>query len=67
MSGMRTIVISTAAVAVLGLGYGMWSIVSPGEEMRKEKLKRRQKEGAGRDQLPIIRLPAWDQMGRRPG
>ncbi|KAK5609256.1 Ubiquinol-cytochrome-c reductase complex assembly factor 3 [Crenichthys baileyi] len=39
MSGMRTIVVSTAAVAVLGLGYGMWSIISPGEEMRKEKLK----------------------------
>uniref|UniRef100_A0A3Q2THJ5 Ubiquinol-cytochrome-c reductase complex assembly factor 3 n=1 Tax=Fundulus heteroclitus TaxID=8078 RepID=A0A3Q2THJ5_FUNHE len=39
MSGIRTIVISTAAIAAMGLGYGMWSVISPGEERRKEMLK----------------------------
>ncbi|XP_054880808.1 ubiquinol-cytochrome-c reductase complex assembly factor 3 [Poeciliopsis prolifica] len=39
MSGMRTILISTAAIASMGLGYGMWSVISPGEERRKEMLK----------------------------
>ncbi|XP_061674488.1 ubiquinol-cytochrome-c reductase complex assembly factor 3-like isoform X15 [Syngnathoides biaculeatus] len=36
MSGMRTIVSSTALVAVLGIGYGMWSLIAPGEERRRE-------------------------------
>ncbi|XP_004072863.1 ubiquinol-cytochrome-c reductase complex assembly factor 3 [Oryzias latipes] len=39
MSGMRTVLASTALVAALGLGYGTWSIISPGEERRKEMLK----------------------------
>ncbi|XP_029959845.1 ubiquinol-cytochrome-c reductase complex assembly factor 3 [Salarias fasciatus] len=39
MSGLRTILTSTAMVAVLGVGYGTWSIISPGEERRKEMLK----------------------------
>ena len=39
MSGLRTILSSTAMVAVLGVGYGMWSIIAPGEDRRKELLK----------------------------
>ncbi|XP_028297060.1 ubiquinol-cytochrome-c reductase complex assembly factor 3-like [Gouania willdenowi] len=39
MSGLRTILTSSAMVAVLGVGYGMWSVISPGEERRKEMLK----------------------------
>ncbi|XP_040897371.1 ubiquinol-cytochrome-c reductase complex assembly factor 3 [Toxotes jaculatrix] len=39
MSGMRTMLSSIAMVAVLGVGYGMWSVISPGEERRKELLK----------------------------
>ncbi|KAF6737492.1 Ubiquinol-cytochrome-c reductase complex assembly factor 3 [Oryzias melastigma] len=39
MSGMRTVLSSTALLAAMGLGYGMWSIIAPGEERRKEMLK----------------------------
>ncbi|XP_075934303.1 ubiquinol-cytochrome-c reductase complex assembly factor 3 [Anarhichas minor] len=39
MSAMRTILSSGALVALLGLGYGMWAIISPGEERRRELLK----------------------------
>ncbi|XP_071337877.1 ubiquinol-cytochrome-c reductase complex assembly factor 3 [Trachinotus anak] len=39
MSGMRTVVSSIAVVTVVGVGYGMWSIIAPGEERRKELLK----------------------------
>uniref|UniRef100_A0A3Q2D5K3 Ubiquinol-cytochrome-c reductase complex assembly factor 3 n=1 Tax=Cyprinodon variegatus TaxID=28743 RepID=A0A3Q2D5K3_CYPVA len=39
MMSMRTILISSAAMAAMGLGYGMWSVISPGEERRKEMLK----------------------------
>ncbi|XP_037337923.1 ubiquinol-cytochrome-c reductase complex assembly factor 3 [Pungitius pungitius] len=39
MSAMRTILSSGALVAVLGLGYGMWAIISPGEERRRELIK----------------------------
>ncbi|XP_019716525.1 ubiquinol-cytochrome-c reductase complex assembly factor 3 [Hippocampus comes] len=39
MSGMRTIVGTTGMIAVLGLGYGMWALIAPGEEKRKEMLK----------------------------
>ncbi|XP_070760939.1 ubiquinol-cytochrome-c reductase complex assembly factor 3 [Enoplosus armatus] len=39
MSSLRTILNSTAMVAVLGIGYGMWSIMAPGEERRKELIK----------------------------
>ncbi|XP_068590401.1 ubiquinol-cytochrome-c reductase complex assembly factor 3 [Cebidichthys violaceus] len=39
MSAMRTILSSGALVAVMGLGYGMWAIISPGEERRRELLK----------------------------
>ncbi|CAN9512769.1 unnamed protein product [Ophioblennius macclurei] len=36
---LKTILTSTAMVGVIGVGYGMWSIISPGEERRKEMLK----------------------------
>ncbi|XP_057686873.1 ubiquinol-cytochrome-c reductase complex assembly factor 3 [Corythoichthys intestinalis] len=39
MSGMRTILSSTALVVMVGVGYGMWSLIVPGEERRKEMLK----------------------------
>ncbi|XP_061586159.1 ubiquinol-cytochrome-c reductase complex assembly factor 3 [Cololabis saira] len=39
MSGMRLILSSSALIACAGLGYGMWSMISPGEERRKEMLK----------------------------
>ncbi|XP_077572187.1 ubiquinol-cytochrome-c reductase complex assembly factor 3-like [Stigmatopora nigra] len=39
MSGMRTILTSTGLVAIVGIGYGMWSIIVPGEERRKEIIK----------------------------
>ncbi|XP_036404909.1 ubiquinol-cytochrome-c reductase complex assembly factor 3-like [Megalops cyprinoides] len=39
MSGMRTVLASGAVIGVVGIGYGMWSIISPGEERRKELLK----------------------------
>ncbi|XP_007577505.1 ubiquinol-cytochrome-c reductase complex assembly factor 3 [Poecilia formosa] len=39
MSGMRTILTSTAAIAFMGFGYGMWSVISPGEQRREEMLK----------------------------
>ncbi|XP_051924364.1 ubiquinol-cytochrome-c reductase complex assembly factor 3 [Hippocampus zosterae] len=39
MSGMRTIVGTTGMIAMLGLGYGMWALISPGEERRKEMIK----------------------------
>ncbi|XP_069001459.1 ubiquinol-cytochrome-c reductase complex assembly factor 3 [Embiotoca jacksoni] len=39
MSGMRTMLTSFGIAGVLGTGYGMWSVISPGEERRKEMLK----------------------------
>ncbi|XP_056148635.1 ubiquinol-cytochrome-c reductase complex assembly factor 3 [Lampris incognitus] len=39
MSGLRTVLTSTAIVGVLGAGYGMWLVISPGEERRREILK----------------------------
>lgn len=39
MSGMRTILTSLALGGVVGIGYGMWTIVVPGEERKRELLK----------------------------
>ncbi|XP_054630786.1 ubiquinol-cytochrome-c reductase complex assembly factor 3 [Dunckerocampus dactyliophorus] len=39
MSGMRTVLASSGLVGVLGLGYGMWSIIAPGEERRRAIIK----------------------------
>ncbi|XP_054467692.1 ubiquinol-cytochrome-c reductase complex assembly factor 3 [Anoplopoma fimbria] len=39
MSSMRTLLNSCGLLAVLGVGYGMWSMISPGEERRKELIK----------------------------
>ncbi|KAM9360342.1 ubiquinol-cytochrome-c reductase complex assembly factor 3 [Symphorus nematophorus] len=39
MSSLRTILSSSVLIGAVGIGYGMWSIISPGEERRKEMLK----------------------------
>lgn len=39
MSGMRTMLTTTALVGAVGIGYGMWSIISPSDERKKEILK----------------------------
>uniref|UniRef100_A0A669CEH6 Ubiquinol-cytochrome-c reductase complex assembly factor 3 n=1 Tax=Oreochromis niloticus TaxID=8128 RepID=A0A669CEH6_ORENI len=39
MSGMRTMLTSAIMVGALGVGYGMWSVISPGEERRREMIK----------------------------
>ncbi|XP_051541882.1 ubiquinol-cytochrome-c reductase complex assembly factor 3 [Myxocyprinus asiaticus] len=39
MSGMRTILSSIGLVGVAGIGYGMWAMISPGEERKRELLK----------------------------
>lgn len=39
MSGLRTIVGSVGILVVSGVGIGMWSMIAPGEERRKELLK----------------------------
>ncbi|XP_059193513.1 ubiquinol-cytochrome-c reductase complex assembly factor 3 [Centropristis striata] len=36
---LRTILGSTFVMAGLGLGYGMWSMISPGDEQRRERIK----------------------------
>ncbi|XP_061836469.1 ubiquinol-cytochrome-c reductase complex assembly factor 3 [Nerophis lumbriciformis] len=48
MSAMRTVLFSTGLVAVLGLGYGMWSIITPGEERRRELIKNLPESNPGR-------------------
>ncbi|KAI9543651.1 hypothetical protein NQZ68_008698 [Dissostichus eleginoides] len=35
----RTLLASSGMIAAIGLGYGMWSIISPGEERRREMVK----------------------------
>ncbi|XP_020486773.1 ubiquinol-cytochrome-c reductase complex assembly factor 3 [Labrus bergylta] len=39
MSSLRTIINSSALVACMALGYGMWTMIAPGEERRKELIK----------------------------
>ncbi|XP_067289684.1 ubiquinol-cytochrome-c reductase complex assembly factor 3 [Pseudorasbora parva] len=39
MSGMRTILGSIGVVGIVCVGYGMWAIISPGEERKREMLK----------------------------
>ncbi|XP_061624276.1 ubiquinol-cytochrome-c reductase complex assembly factor 3-like isoform X8 [Phyllopteryx taeniolatus] len=39
MSGIRTAVSATAVLAMLGVGYGMWSLVAPGEQRQREIVK----------------------------
>lgn len=39
MSGVRQILATVSCVGVLGLGYGVWSMISPDEQRRKELLK----------------------------
>ncbi|KAF3851624.1 hypothetical protein F7725_013396 [Dissostichus mawsoni] len=35
----RTLLASSGMIAAIGLGYGMWTIISPGEERRREMVK----------------------------
>lgn len=39
MSALRSFLASSAMVAMLGLGYGMWSLIAPGEERQREIIK----------------------------
>ncbi|XP_072288837.1 ubiquinol-cytochrome-c reductase complex assembly factor 3 [Eucyclogobius newberryi] len=39
MSALKTVLTSSAIVGVLGVGYGMWSIISPGESRRRDLLR----------------------------
>ncbi|KAA0704003.1 Ubiquinol-cytochrome-c reductase complex assembly factor 3 [Triplophysa tibetana] len=39
MSGMRTILTSLTLVGAVGASYGVWAIIVPGEEKKKELLK----------------------------
>ncbi|XP_016358622.1 ubiquinol-cytochrome-c reductase complex assembly factor 3-like [Sinocyclocheilus anshuiensis] len=39
MSRMRTLLASIGVVGLVGMGYGMWAVMSPGEERKREILK----------------------------
>ncbi|XP_055064383.2 ubiquinol-cytochrome-c reductase complex assembly factor 3 [Misgurnus anguillicaudatus] len=39
MSGMRTILTSLAIGGIVGIGFGMWAIVVPGEDKKRELFK----------------------------
>ncbi|XP_022602360.1 ubiquinol-cytochrome-c reductase complex assembly factor 3 [Seriola lalandi dorsalis] len=39
MSGIRTILSTVGVVVVMGVGFGMWSLIAPGEDRRRELLK----------------------------
>ncbi|AWP06617.1 Activated RNA polymerase II transcriptional coactivator p15 isoform 2 [Scophthalmus maximus] len=39
MSSLRSILSSGAVVAMVGVGFGMWTVIAPGEDRRKELLK----------------------------
>ncbi|KAM3611406.1 uncharacterized protein V6R79_018041 [Siganus canaliculatus] len=39
MSALRTFLSSSVLVGMLGLGYGMWALIFPGEERRRELIK----------------------------
>uniref|UniRef100_A0A671PTW1 Ubiquinol-cytochrome-c reductase complex assembly factor 3 n=2 Tax=Sinocyclocheilus anshuiensis TaxID=1608454 RepID=A0A671PTW1_9TELE len=36
---MRTLLASIGVVGLVGMGYGMWAVMSPGEERKREILK----------------------------
>ncbi|KAM4576010.1 ubiquinol-cytochrome-c reductase complex assembly factor 3 [Odontesthes bonariensis] len=36
---LRTILSSTAVLGAMGIGYGMWTVISPGDDRRKEMIK----------------------------
>ncbi|XP_070690283.1 ubiquinol-cytochrome-c reductase complex assembly factor 3 isoform X1 [Pempheris klunzingeri] len=42
MSGLRTVLGSAGLVAALGVGYGWWCLVAPGEDKRRERVKQTQ-------------------------
>ncbi|KAM8866580.1 ubiquinol-cytochrome-c reductase complex assembly factor 3 [Synchiropus splendidus] len=39
MSSMRTLLTASSLFGVTAVGYGMWSVISPGEEKRRELIK----------------------------
>ncbi|XP_016383822.1 ubiquinol-cytochrome-c reductase complex assembly factor 3-like [Sinocyclocheilus rhinocerous] len=39
MSSMRTVLASIGVFGIVGVGYGMWAIISPGEDRKREILK----------------------------
>ncbi|XP_043106660.1 ubiquinol-cytochrome-c reductase complex assembly factor 3 [Puntigrus tetrazona] len=39
MSGMRTVLTSVGVLGFVGVGFGMWAIISPGEDRNRELLK----------------------------
>uniref|UniRef100_A0A672JZM3 Ubiquinol-cytochrome-c reductase complex assembly factor 3 n=1 Tax=Sinocyclocheilus grahami TaxID=75366 RepID=A0A672JZM3_SINGR len=39
MSGMRTVLASIGVFGLVSVGYGMWAIISPGEDRKREILK----------------------------
>ncbi|XP_016381509.1 ubiquinol-cytochrome-c reductase complex assembly factor 3 [Sinocyclocheilus rhinocerous] len=39
MSRMRTLLASIGVVGLVAMGYGMWAVISPGEERKREILK----------------------------
>ncbi|KAG5853098.1 hypothetical protein ANANG_G00069500 [Anguilla anguilla] len=39
MSSINSFLSAVALAGAIGIGYGMWSIISPGEERRKELIK----------------------------
>ncbi|KAG7484771.1 hypothetical protein MATL_G00053520 [Megalops atlanticus] len=39
MSGMRTMLTTGALAGVICVGYGMWAVISPGEDRKREILK----------------------------
>ncbi|KAK7918579.1 hypothetical protein WMY93_009863 [Mugilogobius chulae] len=39
MSALKTILASSAMVVVVGVGYGMWSIISPAETRKRDMLR----------------------------
>ncbi|CAB1316104.1 unnamed protein product, partial [Coregonus sp. 'balchen'] len=51
MSGLRTILISTGLVGVVGIGYGMWSVIQLGEERKRIYSKLRMEESRKRNGL----------------
>ncbi|XP_026177669.1 ubiquinol-cytochrome-c reductase complex assembly factor 3 [Mastacembelus armatus] len=39
MSFPRTVLSYTAMVALLGVGFGLWCVIAPGEDRRREQVK----------------------------
>uniref|UniRef100_A0A3Q2X3K6 Ubiquinol-cytochrome-c reductase complex assembly factor 3 n=1 Tax=Haplochromis burtoni TaxID=8153 RepID=A0A3Q2X3K6_HAPBU len=68
MSGMRTMLTSAIMVGALGVGYGMWSVISPGEERRREMIKviHNRRRCALTLQEFAVRTPSEEEEDARP-